>query len=65
MGSVEILVLGDYVIRRKQADLRKLIGEGLDGSGRVVKAPLVPNELVESFSNRTFRYERVSHKRKK
>jgi hypothetical protein len=27
MGSIEMLVMGDYVIRRKQPNLRKLLGE--------------------------------------
>lgn len=34
MGSIEVLILGDYVITRKQADLRKLLGEGQDGSNK-------------------------------
>ena len=28
MGSIELLVLGDYVIRRKKADLQHLLGQG-------------------------------------
>lgn len=54
MGSVEILVLGDYVVRRKQADLRKLIGEGQDGSGRVIKAPVCPKRAGRVFFESNF-----------
>lgn len=28
MGSIEVLVMGNYVIRRRKADLQKLLGEG-------------------------------------
>ena len=54
MGSVEILVLGDHVVRRKQADLRKLIGEGLDGSGQVIKAPVCPKRTGRVFFESNF-----------
>lgn len=54
MGSVEILVLGDYVVRRKPADLRKLIGEGQDGSGRVIKAPVCPKRAGRVFFESNF-----------
>jgi predicted NodU family carbamoyl transferase len=37
MGSIDMLVLGDYVIRRKQPDLRKLLGETTKDGDMVIE----------------------------
>jgi predicted NodU family carbamoyl transferase len=42
MGAIEVLVLGDYVIRRKQPDLRRLLGEA-DPAGEVKLEPACPS----------------------
>ena len=41
MGAIEVLVMGDYVIRRKQPDLRRLLGE-VDADGEVQVEPAFP-----------------------
>jgi hypothetical protein len=41
MGAIEMLVMGDYVIRRKQPDLRRLLGEA-DADGRLQVQPAYP-----------------------
>ncbi|KAL7506996.1 hypothetical protein ACHAXN_004207 [Cyclotella atomus] len=40
MGSIEMLVMGDYVIKRKQADVRRLLGE--KGKTGMLSQPLFP-----------------------
>jgi predicted NodU family carbamoyl transferase len=54
MGSIEVLFMGDYVIKRKQPDLRKLFGEGQEGSSSGVRTtPACPKRAgrVEFESN--------------
>jgi predicted NodU family carbamoyl transferase len=41
MGAIEVLVMGDFVIRRKQPDLRRLLGEA-DSDGAVRVEPAFP-----------------------
>lgn len=40
MGSIQMLVMGDYVIKRKEANVRKLLGE--KGTSGMISAPLFP-----------------------
>ena len=40
MGTIEMLVMGDYVIKRKQADIRKLLGE--EQKSGMMSAPSFP-----------------------
>jgi carbamoyltransferase len=40
MGTIELLVMGDYVIKRKDADVRKLLGE--ERKGGMVTPPSYP-----------------------
>uniref|UniRef100_A0A7S2XJY0 Carbamoyltransferase n=1 Tax=Attheya septentrionalis TaxID=420275 RepID=A0A7S2XJY0_9STRA len=40
MGSIEMLVMGDYIIKRKQANIRRLLGEGDDN--KVLTKPINP-----------------------
>jgi hypothetical protein len=40
MGSIEMLVMGDYIIKRKQANIRRLLGEGDDN--KVLTTPINP-----------------------
>ena len=40
MGSIQMLVMGDYVIKRKEANVRKLLGE--KGTSGMLSAPLFP-----------------------
>ena len=41
MGAIEMLVMGDYVIRRKPADIRRLMGEA-SKSGNILRQPAFP-----------------------
>jgi len=41
MGSIEMLVMGDYIIRRKDCDVRALMGE-VTKKGKMVKPPAMP-----------------------
>jgi Carbamoyltransferase C-terminus len=41
MGSIELLVMGDYMIRRKKADLQKLLGQ-MTKDGELVVQPACP-----------------------
>lgn len=41
MGSIEMLVMGDYIIRRKDCDVRALMGE-VTKEGEMVKPPAMP-----------------------
>jgi carbamoyltransferase len=41
MGAIEVLVMGDFVIRRKQPDLRRLLGEA-NSDGAVIVEPAFP-----------------------
>ena len=41
MGSIEMLVMGDYIIRRKDCDVRALMGE-VTKAGEMVKPPAMP-----------------------
>lgn len=41
MGSIDMLVMGDYVIRRKQPDLRSLLGEATK-DGDIIMEPSCP-----------------------
>ena len=40
MGSIEMLVMGDYVIKRKEANVRKLLGE--KGKTGMISMPTLP-----------------------
>ena len=52
MGAIEMLVLGDYVIRRKQPDLRRLLGEAT-ADGRLQVEPAYPRRAgAVSFESR-------------
>jgi carbamoyltransferase len=52
MGSIEMLVMGDYVVKRKRASLRRLLGES-DGSELVV-APTCPKRTGACTFQTTF-----------
>ena len=41
MGSIEMLVMGDYVVRRKDANVRALMGE-VSKEGSMVRPPVMP-----------------------
>jgi predicted NodU family carbamoyl transferase len=42
MGSIDTLVMGDYIIKRKKPDLRSLLGEADKGGQYVIKEPGYP-----------------------
>ncbi|CAB9528625.1 Nodulation protein [Seminavis robusta] len=53
MGSIEMLVMGDYIIRRKQPDLRKLLGE-VSKYDEIVKEPACPKRAGPANFQATF-----------
>ena len=48
MGSLEMLVMGDYVIRRKLADLKRLLGEATK-DGQVKAEPACPQRAGRAY----------------
>jgi carbamoyltransferase len=54
MGSIEVLVLGDYVVTRKKADLGKLLGEGSDKASAMKKPPSCPKRAGRVFFESNF-----------
>ena len=56
MGAIEMLVMGDYVIRRKQPDLRRLLGEA-NADGRVQVEPAFPRRAGAVSFESTFELE--------
>jgi predicted NodU family carbamoyl transferase len=45
MGSIEMLIMGDYVIKRKKANLKTLLGEADKREIEVVTEPLCPKRI--------------------
>jgi len=54
MGSIEMLVMGDYIIRRKQPDLRKLLGETTKDGQTVTVEPACPMRTGPAFFESAF-----------
>jgi predicted NodU family carbamoyl transferase len=54
MGSIELLVLGQYVVRRKKVDLSALLGEGSDRSSDLKKSPSSPKRAGRAFLESSF-----------
>lgn len=48
MGSIEMLIMGDYVIKRKEADLKSLLGEADKQGANVRVEPLCPKRTGAS-----------------
>lgn len=53
MGSIEMLVMGDYVIKRKKPDLRKLLGE-TSKEGDIIAEPACPKRTGPVYFQSTF-----------
>ena len=60
MGAIEMLVMGDYVIRRKQPDLRRLLGEA-DAEGRLQIEPAYPRRAGAVSFESTFNLDAGSN----
>jgi hypothetical protein len=54
MGSIEMLVMGDYVIKRKTADLRALLGEADKQEQEFVVEPTCPKRTGPTTFETTF-----------
>ena len=54
MGSIEMLVMGDYIIKRKQPDLRKLLGEVSKDGEVVTIEPACPVRTGPAFFKSSF-----------
>ena len=54
MGSIEMLVMGDYVIRRKKADLRALLGETDGKEQEFLVEPCYPKRTGPTTFETTF-----------
>mmetsp|Transcript_3161 Transcript_3161/g.3576 ORF Transcript_3161/g.3576 Transcript_3161/m.3576 type:complete len:971 (+) Transcript_3161:164-3076(+) len=54
MGSIEMLVMGDYVIKRKQADVRALLGETDKGEQEFLVEPTCPKRAGPTTFETTF-----------
>jgi len=57
MGSIEMLVMGDYVIRRKKPDLRALLGEISKGGDVVKTEPARPQRTGRAEFQSSFDVE--------
>lgn len=56
MGSIEMLVMEDYVIKRKRADVRKLLGEATK-SGTIKAEPSFPRRSGPAYLESSFTLE--------
>eukprot|EP00536_Pseudo-nitzschia_multiseries_P012408 jgi/Psemu1/208588/e_gw1.473.44.1 len=54
MGSIEMLVMGDYVIKRKKADLRALLGETDQREQEFIVEPRCPKRTGSTTFETTF-----------
>lgn len=54
MGSLEMLVIGDYMIKRKEPDLRKLLGEVTKDDDVIVKEPVSPVRAGRAYFQSSF-----------
>lgn len=54
MGSIEMLVMGDYVIKRKKADLRALLGETDQREQELLVEPSCPKRTGPTTFETTF-----------
>lgn len=54
MGSIEMLVMGDYIIKRKQADVRALLGETDKGENNFLVEPSCPKRAGPTTFETTF-----------
>ncbi|GAX09908.1 carbamoyltransferase [Fistulifera solaris] len=56
MGSIEMLVMEDYIIKRKRADVRKLLGEA-SNSGTIKTEPSFPRRTGFAYFESSFTLE--------
>lgn len=54
MGSIEMLVMGDYVIKRKRPRIRNLLGEALKGEDVMTTEPACPIRAGPAYFESTF-----------
>lgn len=54
MGSIEMLVMGDYIIKRKRPKLRKLLGEALKDEDVMTTEPACPKRAGPAEFESTF-----------
>jgi hypothetical protein len=57
MGSIEMLVMGDYVIKRKQANLRSLLGETNKKGDELLTEPACPKRTGPATFETVFEAE--------
>lgn len=57
MGSIELLVMGDYIIKRKQANLKSLLGEVSKGENAFLTVPGFPIRSGKAFFESSFEFE--------
>lgn len=58
MGSVDMLVMGDYVIERKSPDVQGLLGEGRPDKTELLKQARAPKRAGSAFFKSSFELER-------
>lgn len=54
MGAIEMLVIGDFIIKRKQPDLRKLLGETTKDGETITIEPACPKRTGPAFFESSF-----------
>jgi predicted NodU family carbamoyl transferase len=54
MGSIELLVMGDYVIKRKKANLKSLLGETDKAGNALLREPVCPKRTGPCKFETTF-----------
>lgn len=54
MGAIEMLVMGDFIIKRKQPDLRKLLGETSKDGETINIEPACPKRTGPAFFESSF-----------
>jgi carbamoyltransferase len=57
MGSIEMLVMGDYTIKRKQANLKSLLGEMNEAGDTMMIEPVCPKRTGPATFETTFEAE--------
>ena len=54
MGSIEMLVMGDYIIKRKKPKIRSLLGEALKDEDVLKNEPACPKRAGSAYFESTF-----------
>ena len=57
MGSIELLVMGDYIVKRKKANLKSLLGEATTAADAFLTEPGFPVRSGKAYFESSFEFE--------